>query len=461
MNKNLLRNAMEELLIEGVVQAIDENQPIEKVVEDIQSSVNDDAESSQQSDKAEIVSNEIDEAEKTAAALEQLAEIIQNTSSTGGLTPSSAALLNTSANAICKPNGFAFESIDPNNFDSYSKRIKYTLESVDNIKEMIYRIWKLIIDGLKKLIGFIGRVQRFFESDMYKYKAEIDRIKGQFSRVSKVTPENDTISGIIPQMILEDVNKNTSSDVVANAQTTVRVLTDFISTFRKDLGTAVSSINNFSDTVLDIPLSADKDLELFRREDLKNFGEFFGTHLSTRLKRVNDSEIPKPTNTMLIFESEVLAGNYKFTLFTPDRNNLQTDDILKSRIHFNVGNDEETPSTVEVCDVNHFRKIFSLTDDLIDVARRSFDSVDYMEKEVKKILNKAEAAYSKVGKEIYSRLSAGGIETNQRYGVPVYNELSVTLKRFYSDSSLAILRYITRYIKSLTYYLNLSLKEYA
>lgn len=461
MNKKLLKASIEELHIDAVAEAIDKREPIEQVVEDIQKSVNEDTGTQGAVDKAENLSNEIDKAQKSTAALEQLIEIIENTSSTGGLAPSSANMLNSSMNAICSPIGFSFENLDVNNFESFSKRLKYTTESIESIKEMIAKIWKMIIEGLKKLVSFIGKVQRFFESDMYKYKAELDKLKTQYSRVNKVTPEYDKIEGLLPQILLEDVNKTSSQNVLELGNTTVKVLSDFVSTFRKDIGSAVTSINNYSDNVLDIPAAADKDLEFFKREDLKNFGEFFGTHLSTRLKRVNDSEVPKPTNTMNIFESDVIAGNYKFTMFVGDRNNLQSEDILKSRLYFNVKSDEETPSTVEVCDINHFRKMFDLVEDLVVVARRSFETVDYMESEVKKILTKAEAAYSRTGKQIYSVLNSGNIPTNHRFGVPVFNELSITLKRFYSDPSLAILKFITRYLRALISYLSSSLKEYA
>lgn len=461
MNKKLLKASFEELHIDAVAEAISNNEPIEQVVEEVQQSVNEDTGTEEAVAKAENLSNQIDETQKTTTALEQLVEIVQNTNSTGGLNPSSANMLNSSIQALCKPVGFSFESIDTSNFESFSKRLKYTTESVDTIKAMISKIWKMIIDGLRGLISFYSKLRRFFESDMYKYMAEVDKLKTQFGRVNKVTPEVDKIEGLLPQILLEDSNKTSSQDVLQLGETTIKVLSDFVSIFRKDLGSAVTSINNFSDNVLDIPMSADKDLEFFKKEDLKNFGEFFGTHLSTRMKHVNDSDIPKPTNTMNIFESDVVAGNYKFTMFVGDRNNLESEDILKSRLYFNVKNDEDTPSSVDVCDINHFRKMFNLVDDLVVVARRSFETVDYMETEVKKVLSKAEAAYSKTGKQMYDILNSGKIQTNHRFGVPVYNELSITLKRFYSDPSLAILKFITRYLKALTSYLSASLKEYA
>lgn len=459
--KRYLTLAIEQLEIDKVVDAIEDNQPIEKIISDVEIRLEDTSEGTKQTEEAQNLSSEIDDGEKATAALEELADLIEQTENLGGMSDKTADMANTSISAVCSSIGVGFESIDSQKFNSFSKRLVYTQESVSSIKEVIGKVWKMIIEGLKKLIDFIKKAIRFYESDMFKHKQELENLKSQFRNTSKVEPEIGEIKGVVAQILLLS-KENKSSDVLAVANVTSKTMLDFVSTFRRDLGSSVTSIRNFSDTVLDIPLDGDKEVEYFTKDKLANFGQFFGTQLSARLNAVNDTgDVLKPSNTMSCFESNRIAGGYKFTMFVPNNQNIISEDILLSRMFFAAHNNDDAAQSVNVCDINDFRKLFAVTDEMIVTSRRCYEAADYMEKEISKVLKQAESAYSTIGKTIYTVLDKANIPSNQRFGVPVYNTLSLTLKRFYNDPMLNVLKYVTRYVKVLNTYAALSLKEYA
>lgn len=486
-SRTVLGLSTEELEIDKVVDALEYNAPIEEVIEKTEKSIeksiadektdkeNDvtdsgdheyrgdftsDASSIQASNDVEDASSDVDEIFKTSTSLERLADLIDESINIGGLNEKSADMTNMVANTLCGHIGLSHESIDSNLFSNFSRRLKYTQEAKTTIGEAIKKVWDLLIIAIKKLIEFSDKLITLFQQDLFKQQTRLNESKSLFKRVNKVEPGNETISGILPQILLGTTGK-TSGDVLDTCKQTISLITNYNSSFRRDVGTCMDSLDTFSEKTLDIPSEEDKDLELFKFEDLSKYGQFFGAHLNGVLKHVpNINGIPRPSNTMACYESDKIAGNFSFSMFTPDRSNILAEDILKSKMIFISSERDNELEAVDVCDVNDFRKLFQLTEEFIVLSKRTFDNSNHLKRSLEKMLSHAVASKSKAAKELYEIVDKLEIPSNSKTGVETYQRLSVTIKNFYTDPMNSLAKYSVRYMNALNGYIELSLREY-
>jgi len=415
------------------------------------------------SDQAQTAGDKADEAESTAAALEEIAEILEQSAEIGGLDPQSADIVSVSVNAVTNPLGVAVESIDPQLFNSYSKRYKYTLEAIDDIKQKAKDIGIKIIEFIKKMMRLIKEAYRFYKSELFAEKAKYDAIKNVYSSGGlKVEAYNDKLQGVLSNILL--TGKDNSSDAVITAvEGTHHVLLNYINAYRKDLTTAVAAFDDLKEKVFNIDLADESnELQRFKREDLAQFGQFFGIHLTGQFNQVKSvKEIQKPSDTIAVFESPILSGQYRYVVFTANKANINTDDILKSQVKLMaVGEPVEVPDEIAVCEYTDFRQLFQVIDQMFILNRRIGESVDYAEKELAKLLDYAEAFNGRINKMISNKLEKMGSETNQLHGQQLFNSLVNTVRRFYIEPIEQTLRYSNRFTKAMISYAGQSIKQY-
>ena len=413
-------------------------------------------------DKAEEESDKADKASKTGKALEEIAELLEQTTAIGGLDPIGADVLNMSTNAITNSLGVAVETIDPELFKSYSKRQQYTLESIENVKKTSIEIFKKVIAFIKKIMQHLKEAYRFYNSELLNTKNRFDKVKDIHKGSLKVEPNEDRIKNNLPNVLLR-TGKNDSIEVVLVAEETYQMLVNYVTSYRKDLTNTVATIEDFKEKVFKIDLVNEENLlTRFVKKDLVQFGQFFGVSLIDQLNKVNTVKgLNKPTDTIACYESELLAGRYRITAFVPNKINLLTEDILESKVLFKPNTDQlEYEDGVEVCGIGDFRQLFSVIDNLFTLNRRIGAAIDEADKQSKKLLDYVEASEKGLTKFITGNLEKANIETNINTGPQILRDLLISFKNFYVDPIGICLRYTSRYIRGLVMYAEISTKQY-
>jgi hypothetical protein len=415
-------------------------------------------------EQAQELSDDIDKAQDVAASLERLAESIEFSIKLGGLTATKADLVNFAHEAIAYDLGIETKAVAVENFDYISKRLSYSQESLNSVKNTIVKIWQMIIAGMKKLIEFVQRAIRFYRSDLFAHKEELQKLREIHRNIGKVNPNESSIESSVTGVLLIDTNNNTSQDVIRDGIKTNNIITDFLLSYRKDMATALMAIENFKNEVFDIPLDPDKEVTKFNKEDIVKYGQIFGVHIQGRLKQVDNLPgIIRPSNTIMAMASDVVAGNFKFAAFIPNKANLVAEDIISgARLRFlpdpESGGDKYE---IEVCEINDFRKIFDLTDKMLVLSEKCYAETERMEREVAKLLKVVQASQSDIAKHLDKRFAEIKVDTNYRAATPVFSNLTTSVKRFYSEPMISLLKYTARYVKGLNFYARKSLESYA
>lgn len=414
-------------------------------------------------DKVEDNSDKAEVAQEAINALEDIAQLLEQSSEIGGIDPNGAQVLDMSVNAITAPTGVAVESIDPSLFSGYSKRKHYTLEAASDIRETIKQITAKIINFIKNVLKYIKEAYRFYKSELFKEKQKLDTLKNIHRGRLKVDAVNKTIEAGFVSMLL-DSKETDATGVFYSVEQTYEVMFKYMNVYKKDLSTAIANFDEFKKNTFDIDLKDESnELKRFTKDDLKQYGQFFGTHITEQLNSVK--EIPgvsKPSSTISCFLSPLMCGGYQYGAFTANKINITSEDILQSSMFLKPIVDSETFGTeIETCELSLFNKYFGLMDKLFILNRRIGENIDYSEKEFNKLLDYLTAINGKLNQAINTNLTNAGVETNQANAPKILSHLIKTcVDDFYIKPVKDTLKYSTRLIKAINKYLELSTKEY-
>src|SRR5690606_37916334 len=147
---------------------------------------------------------DISKAEIAKEALEDIADIIEQTQDIGGINEQTADIINTVITPLTENYGVAFESLDKHKFASLSKRVNYSLEAVSNIRETVSFVVKKIIEIVKKLYGYIKQAYQFYRADAFKETQRLVAIKAKFNNMPKAVAVEDELEGSFAGVLLQD-----------------------------------------------------------------------------------------------------------------------------------------------------------------------------------------------------------------------------------------------------------------
>jgi hypothetical protein len=166
----------------------DEDKSIEAVETDVEQTPTSASEVSETKSENDEESSSVDEAVDTAASLESIANILQNTLDTNGInaqTSKAVSLVLTSlySNVGVKLDSKSYPALE--SFDSYSARKHSTQVAIENINDVIGRIWSAVVDVLarlaeriKDMVGKLVFMCRSYNSQIKVLRSNLNSVSG-------------------------------------------------------------------------------------------------------------------------------------------------------------------------------------------------------------------------------------------------------------------------------------------
>lgn len=207
-----------------------EDKPVEATetdLEDTQSSNADLVESKNENDDE---AKSVTDAVETSEALEAIADILSSTMELGGINKHSAKVLSTSLPALYSRVGVKYNAANYpalESFDSYSARKRNTQLAIENINDVINRIWGAVIETISRLADRIKEMASKLVFMCRTYNSQIQVLRSNLSSLTenaecdskfqnKVDIKNLTYSGKFNPITSLNIIGETFSGIVKN-----------------------------------------------------------------------------------------------------------------------------------------------------------------------------------------------------------------------------------------------------
>lgn len=175
----------------------------------------------------------IDKALLALESLETIADIIESSEETGGLTASSIPVINTAINAVYSEIDFPQQpEIQTASLEKLSVRLSVAKEFISDIKDKVIAIWQAIVAQIKKIFNFLKEVWKARNLKANQDLQEIKKLRQAYNLAKtklKDKPTIDNIRGPVFGALVYDYTSGTFADVVSANKKLLAFADEFIS----------------------------------------------------------------------------------------------------------------------------------------------------------------------------------------------------------------------------------------
>lgn len=129
---------------------------------------------------------EVADANDAVTTLESIAEELENSLDTGGLSPAAAQITDIAVNGICSRVGIVpteQEVIAVEGFKTASSRIRNTKLAIENIQGYLVTLWQAFVASIKRGIEWIKNFMASIFNDYQKFKKDIKNLKEAANKI--------------------------------------------------------------------------------------------------------------------------------------------------------------------------------------------------------------------------------------------------------------------------------------
>lgn len=248
---------------------------------------------------------QVDDALDVATSLEEIANELEESLETGGLTPIAASIVDIATTDLYSQVGIVkseSEVLATESFQLSSLRIRNTKMAIEDIKETIASIYKAIVAAIARAIGWIKKFINSFFTNFDSMNEKIDNLLKAFALIDKTAASKLDISNqkYDNETIINKLKSGKNGDPNQGVNNLVKFTENYFKNVETERSSAIKKIQSMISKLKDSDVTLPENIQL----DFSLHGMIKGTVPGYKAGSVNlDSYV---SNVVMPSDSEFI-----------------------------------------------------------------------------------------------------------------------------------------------------------
>lgn len=319
-------------------------------------------------------------------SLEEIANIIEASEDTNGLSTPSIPVINTVINSVYSDVGITPKDITNSSFENLSERISIAKEFLSDIKDKILFIWKAIISQFKKIFKFLKEAWSLRKFKLSEDLVTVTKLRKAYDLAeSKLRdkPIGDSIRNSYFGVLVTDYKTGTYDDLAKTNARMINMAKEFISENGSNAKKSAENIKSVKTIVSDFVTELDRVLALQANPDeTDKINDIVSNDVILKPPSFTSFYSQVQSNDFEIKISGELAGGYCIQSSTPKNpNGLDSLEFVKLQVVESPGKERANKKKIafEIMEYPTSDELSHLIDMLGTTVRTSEDLLKHLE----------------------------------------------------------------------------------